>query len=49
MYDNWLFRTLLLFPLTKKREEEKKNEVAKPVFHDPSILIILKFEAIITY
>ena len=30
--DNWLFCTLLFFPPKIKREEEKENEVAKPVF-----------------
>ena len=35
LYDNWLFLTLFLFPPKTKREEEKKNEVAKPFFfHD---------------
>ena len=33
MYDNWLFLTLFLFP-PKKREEEKENEVAKPVLNN---------------
>ena len=30
LYDNWLFHTLFLFP-PKKKEEEKKIEVAKSV------------------
>jgi hypothetical protein len=31
LYDNCIFLTLFLFPPKKKREEEKENEVAKPV------------------
>jgi hypothetical protein len=31
LYDNWLFLTIFLFPPKKKREEQKENEVAKPV------------------
>ena len=33
LYDNWLFPTLFLFPPKKKREDEKENEVAKPVLN----------------
>ena len=32
LYENWLFPTIFLFPPKTKREEEKENEVAKPVF-----------------
>ena len=56
MYDNWSFITLFLFPLKKKREEEKENEVVKPVlnifFQDPinfhlSVTIVIIIDAII--
>ena len=31
LYDNWLFLTI--FPPKKKRQEQKENEVAKPVLN----------------
>ena len=33
LFDNWLFLTIFLFPPKKKREEQKENEVAKPVLN----------------
>ena len=33
MYDNWLFFSPFLSPPKKKREEEKENELAKPVLN----------------
>ena len=31
LYDIWLFLAIFLFPSKNKREEEKENEVGKPI------------------
>ena len=45
LYNNWLLLTLFIFPPKQKREEEKENELAKPVLNHIFFMIDLKFTA----
>ena len=49
LYDNWLFLTLFLFPLKKKRVEENESEVANLFFFQDAFEIHLILNMNITY